>query len=61
MATRSLSKPEVRRLSMELRDKGRKLPKVGYCVLVDVPRGGRTRFGREVCRDAKGYFIVGQK
>lgn len=66
MSTRSLTVAEVRALKRELKAKGRKLPKMGWCQRLDD--------GREVCADwrrhdphpsgkarkpGKRYYIVG--
>lgn len=49
----TLRRKDVIRISKELKAKGRKLPKHGYCARLDD--------GREVCRDKYGYYFVGMK
>lgn len=50
---KSLTRSEVRAVSKNLKSKGRKLPKVGWCQRLDD--------GRELCRDRRGYYYVGSK
>jgi hypothetical protein len=64
MSVRSLTLAEVRALARDLKLRGRKLPKMGYCQ--------RLQDGREVCADyrqhdpdgrkpGKRYYFVGLK
>jgi hypothetical protein len=56
MAFASLTRARVIKASKLLRAQGRKLPKVGYCVLV---RGTMSETSRvELCRDPRGYYAI---
>ena len=60
MSYPSMTKAEVRRASRLLHAKGRKLPKVGYCIELQGRPPASTYSRVMVCRDPRGYFLTGR-